>query len=295
SSSIVPLPAILRKFFYHFPLHTYPPIPPPQPYGAQATSPTLWISPPRQHFATDPSANVLSADVECLKWQAYLALRGVSEVALRWDVNPAGAPGARLPALQVPGISRSVLAAREIPTWVDAKLGRDDDGNEFEGYLDAKARDESRAWVALLEGAVHAALILHNGQPPSESAWTALLWSPIQSAPSSLAALLTPPPPPLSGLTSLLPPYGERISPSNIQLQYQTAIVSLSDRLGTDKWFLGSSGPTALDALIFAYLHTLLNAPGPLRIEVNKRANLVAWELRVRGIVQPAFHIASRS
>ena len=52
-----------------------------------------------------------------------------------------------------------LLAAHSIPTWVDAKLGVDSAEDPLEGYADAEARIESRAWVALLEGVVHAALV----------------------------------------------------------------------------------------------------------------------------------------
>ena len=49
-----------------------------------------------------------------------------------------------------------LLPAQLIPEWVDGQVGALD---ELEGYADEAARDESRAWVALLEGNVHAALV----------------------------------------------------------------------------------------------------------------------------------------
>jgi len=73
-------------------------------------------------------------------------------------------------------------------------------------------------------------------------------------------------------------------------MQYREAIAGLSERLGTDHWFLGSSEPTLLDALAFAYLHSILNSDNNnTRIEVSRRANLVAWEKRVGDIVNAAF------
>lgn len=51
-------------------------------------------------------------------------------------------------------------------------------------------------------------------------------------------------------------------------------------------------GPTALDALVFAYLHTLIHGVDVLRVEVTRRVNLVAWELRLRSLVQAAFQPA---
>ena len=161
----ISLPAPLRHFFSIFPLYTHPPIDSPDKARA-VTAPTLWI-----HVPWSPAADVLSSDVECLKWQAYLALRGLADVAVRWDVAPDGALDARLPNLHVPlatlpGTSARVradedgegelLPAHLIPEWVDGQVGALD---ELEGYADAAARDESRAWVALLEGNVHAALV----------------------------------------------------------------------------------------------------------------------------------------
>jgi len=120
---------------------------------------------------------LLSADVECLKWQAYIALRGLNSIRVRFDVSSDGALENRLPNLHVP-LSESVLpkdqshnknpreeqdgellAAQMIPTWVDAKLGVSGVQDENEGYIDKSARDESRAWVSLLEDVVHAALV----------------------------------------------------------------------------------------------------------------------------------------
>lgn len=53
---------------------------------------------------------------------------------------------------------------------------------------------------------------------------------------------------------------------------------------------IGTSDPTPLDALAFAYLHTILNSKDQaFRIEVTRRVNLVAWEWRVRDLVRTAF------
>lgn len=168
-ASIFAVPAPLVRFNARFPLRTHPAIAPAakQPLDA----PTLWIAPPR-------ADTLLSADVECLKWQAFLALRGLTHIRLRTDIAPDGALAGALPNLHVPlsesplrdaGLGKTdgaddgeLLAAHAIPAWVDARLGPAD---ALEGYVDAAARIESRAWVALLEGVVHAALV----RPPASS------------------------------------------------------------------------------------------------------------------------------
>ncbi|KAH0583634.1 hypothetical protein H2248_009250 [Termitomyces sp. 'cryptogamus'] len=219
---------------------------------------TLWIAPPAP----------LSADVDCLRWQAYLALRGVP-VAVRTVIDPAGALDARLPNLHA---DDALLPAQRIPQWADTHAPPEP------GYLDPAARDESRAWTALLERTVHAALLAATPAPS------------LLSPPAPLRALLTPPPPPLTGIASLCPPLGARIPYDTIHARYCDAIAALSDRLATDKWFLGSPEPTPLDALVFAYLHSIIvSKNSALRTQVTRRVNLVAWEWRVREQVCAAF------
>ena len=166
------LPPLLASFFSLFPLHTYPSITPLNRLAASL--PTLWIHPPRDS-STPSETNLLSEDVECLKWQAYLALRGLTNIKIRIDVKTEGGIDRRLPTLHVPtsesleknealNISEcsengQLLPTHLIPTWVNMKLGVNFNADPLEGYKDEAARDESRAWVALLEGVVHAALV----------------------------------------------------------------------------------------------------------------------------------------
>lgn len=152
------LPKPLRHFFALFPLYTHPPVR--SAYTARAvTAPTLWIHPPRNE--SPELEDLLSRDVECLKWQAYLALRGLAKIQVRWDVTEDGAVDTRFPNLHVPlaedDAGGELLAAHLIPGWVDGQVGETQ--GALEGYIDETARDESRAWVSLMEGNVHAALV----------------------------------------------------------------------------------------------------------------------------------------
>ncbi|TFK30115.1 hypothetical protein FA15DRAFT_690761 [Coprinopsis marcescibilis] len=339
-------PKPIAAFFSLFPLKSHPPIDAP---GAKPesspTRPTLWISPPPASSSLSAStspvtptsdtsfSSLLSADVECLKWQAYIALRGLTSVKVRWDIRAEGALDARLPNLHLlkpdgdklnadlnpaPAASDKdknptenainsklyLYNAHIIPSWVDLTLGVDSASDTLEGYVDVAARDESRAWVSLLEGIVHAALILHTQKQPSvlsnifnfSATTTAALAGgnpssvPTPGQPHPLQTIMSPPPAPLTGYTSIFPAFGTRVNPAAVLSQYRDAIASLAERLGTDKWFLGSSEPTPLDALAFAYLHCILGSTNDtLRVEVTKRVNLVAWEWRVRDSVRTAF------
>ena len=154
--SLLSVPPALAKLFSFFPLKTYPPL---KPAKVPIINPLLWIHPPR--LSAPSKESVLSADVECLKWQAHIALRGLRNISVRWDVSQDGAINARLPNLQAPSErtkdpAGELIAAQDIPTWIDEKVGALDD---LEGYKDIDSRDESHAWIALLEGDVHAALV----------------------------------------------------------------------------------------------------------------------------------------
>lgn len=162
------MPRFIRSLYSHFPLHYHPPIVA-SSNTPRGTKPVLWITPP----LTAIPSNVLSSDVECLKWQAYIALRGINDVCVRWDVDSAGGVDGRLPSLWVPASSTQdtekvssfhgspgeLLSARMIPGWADEMQGEHTWSSDLEGYVTEQARDESRAWVSLLEGIVHAALV----------------------------------------------------------------------------------------------------------------------------------------
>ncbi|KAJ3812433.1 hypothetical protein F5876DRAFT_37396 [Lentinula aff. lateritia] len=298
------VPGPLKSLFSYFPLYSYPPL---NAKGNQVLEyPTIWVHPSKHHTSADA---VLSSDVECLKWQAYLALRGLSNIRARFDVDAQGAIDGRLPNLHVPfdasttyswtaesnkkkaistgpiDDSTELLSAPHIVEWVDAKLAHSALDDSWEGYRDEATKDESRAWVSLLEGNVHAALILSQ---PTQSFLESLLAPPAPpSASPSLDSILVPPPPPSTGFFSFIPSYS--LTLFTVFEKYADAIKALSEKLGTDKWFLGSEHPTPLDALIFAYLYCILQSSELVRTEVTRRVNLVAWEWRVRGTVKAAF------
>ena len=151
-TSVISIPPPLKAFFAHFPLHTYPAI---QTRERQkcSKSPTLWIHPP-----FDPSSNFLSSDIECLKWQAYIALRGLSGISVRWDLPPDAGVDGHLPNLCTYSEyteSYELLDRKMIPGWVDTQAPTDG----LEGFSDEGTKLESEAWISLLEGTVHAAVV----------------------------------------------------------------------------------------------------------------------------------------
>ncbi|CAE6490498.1 unnamed protein product [Rhizoctonia solani] len=324
ASSTLPIPAPIKKFFSLFPLYRYPAnLPPPTPLTS-AQGAVLLIGPPTYaKYASDdfdlpPGVSHLSADPESLKWQAYLALRDVYNVHVSWAVGPeSGIPKLVLPvgAKKPPGVdidslnaslggegaetdekidisekdpgkveieaTREVIDPARIPAWVDAIQGRSVDG--LEGFIDAATRDESRAWTALLDGVVRSSLLLATPPPP-------FLESLLRPRPISvtLQSTLSPPPAPLVGLSTPLPlPLSAaRVSTRSLKIEFREAMHALDGRLGGDEWFLGSIEPTGLDALLFAYLHCLLDTNDEIRREVTQRPNLANWHHRVKRLVE---------
>ena len=154
-TSLIPIPPPLKAFFAHFPLYTHPAIQTRERENC-SKSPTLWIHPP-----FDPSSNFLSSDIECLKWQAYIALRGLSNISVRWDLSADAGIDGHLPNLCT--YSESVgdyelLDRKMIPGWVDTQVPVD----VLDGFNDEEAKLESEAWISLLEGIVHAAVVRKN-------------------------------------------------------------------------------------------------------------------------------------
>ncbi|KAJ8523146.1 hypothetical protein ONZ45_g355 [Pleurotus djamor] len=275
---------VVVRFFAAFPLYTHPAVA--SPNSKPLSQPTLWILPPD----AEPESDVLSGDVDCLKWQAYLALRGAKGLAVRWDVASEGALEGKLPNLHVmPEESLAspensgLLPASMIPTWTNNTL--DSTSDPLDGYKNQASKDEGLAWTSLLETHVRAQVVL--ARPPVPYLSTLLTVGEKDS--NALESIMNPPLPPLTGFSSLIRPMGTRINASAIHARYCEAIASLAERLGTDKWFLGSDSPTALDALLFAYIHTILATTDKTRVEVTRRVNLVAWEYRVRSVVRAAF------
>ncbi|KAG8829815.1 hypothetical protein FRC17_005987 [Serendipita sp. 399] len=321
----VPMPTFLQRFYSLFPLHVYEgPLPFPTdafsslvegtkdsektwdtlqeyPSDDMNASPILFI-----HKPTEPSKSLLSSDIECVKWQAFLALR-TGSIRVSWDLAPEGALGGKLPNLYLPSprrqegtkqashfnVTGELLESRRIASWINGEMGqrtqkerhRADWGEDrmLEGYKNAEARDESRAWITLLETDVDAVIRANVTQP------------------SVLSKIISFPPPtylerPLlartyTGISSIISPFGSVVIMGPILERYKDAMEALSTCLGTSKWFLDSSQPTTLDAVAFAYVYSAAQHPQQeIRQEVNRWVNLVAWEKRIRENIEAVVH-----
>lgn len=239
------MPRFIQRFYSLFPLYTYEGdsqfISP--PFYQHNTRPTLFIVPP-----SDPTRSLLSSDIECVKWQAYLTLRGFN-VNLRWDLAAEGALDGKLPNLyivpsttvlenqrngdfQTCRLRGELLESKRIPSWVSSDVAIPLGDPILEGYKDEEARNESRAWISLLEGDIHSAL---KAATPSPTGFSCLT-----SFPPPLVSEKPAPSRVISGISSIITPFGRMVLTQTILERYQEAIEALSIRLGSDKWFLGS-------------------------------------------------------
>ncbi|KZT39688.1 hypothetical protein SISSUDRAFT_1060892 [Sistotremastrum suecicum HHB10207 ss-3] len=292
----IPAPQLVQSLFAKFPLYTHPAVQRPRQNNSLSSSPCLWIVPP------PPGSSPISTDVNCVKHQAYVVLNGLqtgpekSRVRLRWDISEDGAIDCLLPNLALP--NGEVLGSKAIPAWVHARVKENEKSLEGEegldsewddGFEDEKTRDEMRAWVEVMEGPVKAALAAYA--PPPTLAESLTSWMSPRRAKDDLAVVSPLNKLSTAGLSALYSWNWTSNSPSENTLEeFKEAIRALADRLGNDKWLLGSLKPTSLDAVVFAYLHVLLKAgPEDLRLEVWQYANLVAWEIHVRLLVEKAF------
>jgi metaxin len=134
-----------------FPLVTYPPLTITAPLSAKDTSePVLWV-----HPAQEEESPNLSQDVECLKYQAYLALTLTGlRMKIRTDVDEQGAMNGKLPNLYANG---KLMERHDIFGWAAEERGQPEEP-EWDGYRDEKTKEESLEWVKLLEGVIHHAL-----------------------------------------------------------------------------------------------------------------------------------------
>jgi hypothetical protein len=104
------------------------------------------------------------------------------------------------------------------------KVGALDD---LECFKDIVSRDESHAWIALLECDVHTALAM--AQPPP-SFYHTVLQLPPSTTRRPAETIFTPPPAPLSGFSSCA-------SLTNaINARYRDTIAALSECLGQHEW-----------------------------------------------------------
>jgi len=292
----LPVPKSVQNLFSKFPLQTYPAIERTTEHHPEG--PTLWVLPP-----DEPNNSVLSSDVECLKWQAYIALwpRDTSEgdrkdVKVAWDISPAAGVDGMLPTLCIqrhnPKSGRrewKFLGSKGIAEWIDGPVELQE--------KDTFYNDEMEAWVQLLEGDVHDALVVLNESHNIFDDLRSYLLpgrygkhGPVKSRTALVSSIKF-------GAVIQLPFITDKTSSEfeveRIRERFSEAIKALSVRLGGDEWFLGSRNPTALDALAFAYICKSLhesNQPTEasrwIRREVWKYVNLIRWETRVRKMVE---------
>ena len=171
---------------------------------------------------------------------------------MRWDLPPCAGIDGHLPnlarAYSESAADCELLDSKRIPGWIDAQVSVDG----LDGFDDEETKLESDAWISLLEGTVHSAVVrktrhvsqspwlLHRfGTTPEVLAQKTHLPPSFLPSIHSLSVIFAQPPAPSSGLSSILSPSRIQVDVSGVFAECWDAAKAL-ERPWEDRWFLRS-------------------------------------------------------
>jgi len=274
TSTLFPIPPVVRRIFDSFPVLTYPATPLPTRCPRPQSVPTLYVfSTPEDAASGRPSFNP-----SCLKWQAFLRLCGIRYriVPSNNHASPSGAlpfliPASK-PATSVPGSRLSKWAEENGKTPQSCDFGRPEI-QAFSTLIDTKVRD---AWLYAfyLEPRNFHALAKKHYCSSSVPIVDFFLSRELRN--SAHAELIKSRP-------------GGVVNGDEIYADAELAIHALATVLGEGRWFFGAQEPGIFDASVFAYTHLILTLPwesreSALARSVQKHHNLVAHQERIQEI-----------
>ncbi|TPX59979.1 orotate phosphoribosyltransferase [Spizellomyces sp. 'palustris'] len=258
----MPVENPLRKFKNLFPLVRLPPVYTPPPVPAEpARTPILFIFPRKKQHIT-------SLDVECVKYQAFLAFSNYNHVTQECH-EPEMSPSGQLPFL-VTSDGR-LLTGRQIVEEVKATVG------DLESRLTNAEKQDVKAFTFLAEAKLDFALLFsmwydrHIRDEFTFPMYESLYPWPLNKVISRTIR---------AQKTDWMLSRRAVLKKDEILDDARKALTALSTQLGTQLYFFGSKA-SFLDAVVFAYLHIILSllvTPSgevALRQAVLKHENLV--------------------
>ncbi|KAI8598951.1 hypothetical protein EDD21DRAFT_381092 [Dissophora ornata] len=223
-----------------------------------------------------------SFDVDSLKWMTYLKFSDI-EFEVKPAFEPSMSPSGKLPFLALS--NGSFITSDGFEAWV-----QENKSQSATAKLDLLEAAESLAFITLAESKIHAALLYTLWFEPSHFYTTTRqhyfghynwlltkLLSYLEKSNVATSMLLT----------------RTQIDRELIFEEAATAIESLAVQLGDEnEYFFGKSGPSALDAVVFSYLHVILTLPrirnaedggrsGELTRIVRKHENLYRYSQNI--------------
>ncbi|KND04857.1 orotate phosphoribosyltransferase [Spizellomyces punctatus DAOM BR117] len=263
----MPVENPLRKFKNLFPLVRLPPVYTPPPVPADpARTPILFIFPRKKQHIT-------SLDVECVKYQAFLAFSNYNHVTQECH-EPEMSPSGQLPFL-VTSDGR-LLTGRQIVEEVKATVG------DLESRLTDAEKNDVKAFTFLAEAKLDFALLFtmwYDGHIRDE--FTFPMYESLYPWPLNKVISRTI----RAQKTDWMLSRRAVLKKDEILDDARKALTALSTQLGNQLYFFGSKA-SFLDAVVFAYLHIILSllvtssGEVALRQAVLKHENLVQAEGR---------------
>ncbi|GAA5866606.1 hypothetical protein JCM3774_004028 [Rhodotorula dairenensis] len=269
--SSVPIPSPLAHFYSKFPLVTLPA--PEEAYQQVPTQPKIWA------YGPPPAGHSESLDPLCRAAQAYarFAFGGAQVRWLDWD-GKESSPEGRVPALHTP--NGDLLTGDELDAWIASHLT---------GKKDASAEPTHQAYLSLILTTLLPAVL------------AALYLAPASVAPEVVPSV---PRPFLSAVAHIYLTWNDRsdrideikrlrggkigkavaLDLDEIEREAVEAIEALETKLRAapnSDWFDGASGPSRLDALLYALLSIIRILPracdDALRPALERSPTLLAW------------------
>lgn len=245
------LPAPLRHIFDTFPLVTYEESQPPQRVFKDRASHILHL-----FVSPKPSANgsVLSPNPACLKWQAYLTIKGISfQVASSSNhASPSGALPYLQPALASEKEPKPLpIVASKIQRWMESQGAQIEEQDiRLDAYMALVDHNIRNAWLYYLyvNDANFAAVASKIYIEPVSSSKFVRLFLTSQLKEAAKEQLLKT---------------KSFIDEDEISSAADVAFQSLDALLGNDEYFSKTSEPGLFDCSVFAYTYPILSLDSP--------------------------------
>lgn len=248
----IQVPAPVKKFFATFPLQTYPAI---QPRTTKSTTtiPTLYA------YGPGWLDGWASFDIECLKWQAFLRFATV-DFDVKYCNEPTASPSGQLPFLLIPSTDSSAKVGPKCLAGPDISKYAQEHGDDA-SLLENSDIADSKAFIALAETQLHSAVIFHLWADQENFQRIVEKYGAIHIHNEYLRRVVME-----ERRRAVLEKTFVRNGTLNREQVYagaKEALAALKSQLESSDtdYFFSSSKPTVLDAIVFAYVQTIITFP----------------------------------
>lgn len=251
-----PIQQSIRQFLAKFPLKTHRSL-----YGVrELDDPRLYIWGPGWK-----SGQETSFDQECVKWQTFLKFSR-SDFETKHSNEPLMSPSGKLPFLIL--TTNDVLVDDSIEKHVT------DMYSDNLGRINEQQEADSQSFIALADTKLRNALLYNLWCEPANESITYNKYVGHYAKPLDKLLFQKYKKLAVNELLTRKPV----LNKEEIYQEADEALIAISNALGDSKYFFGSSLPTFVDAVVFSYIHVILNIP---LNEVQVQSNLVKYSERI--------------